>query len=38
MYEFNSVTQLSWNELSIKGGSLSYRGVDDKLCNCSMMN
>ena len=33
------VTKFSWNELSIKeGGSLSYRGVDDKHCNCNMMN
>ena len=38
MYEFNQVTKFSWNELSIKGGSLSYRGMHDKLCNCNMMN
>ena len=33
------LTKFSLNELSIKeGGSLSYRGMDDKLCNCNMMN
>ena len=35
MYEFKL---LNFHELSIKGGSLSYRGMDDKLCNCDKMN
>ena len=31
------VTKFSWHELCIKeGGSLSYRRMDDKLCNCNM--